>query len=167
MKLDINGEPKITFFEALRVLCRSAKTNKTFFLIVIIVYIIGLLLFIYFFIFFPTPLPDPESVASQLTKLNSLSSSLKELDQFLQTQKTKIIEQERLVKDLEDEQRKLEPVVTTNRAVVESFFQVMEDRQQTKVWRERLIGFLFGILASVLGTLILRFFPRKQKGDAG
>lgn len=94
------------------------------------------------------------SYQEQIEQLNNTENNIKQLLQFVNLQKKTLRETEDTISELKTEKEKLQPLVESDRAVVEAIFQAQEDRTNSNVWRERWIGFGFGILASLLASFI-------------
>ncbi|MBN1787046.1 MAG: hypothetical protein JW806_01475 [Sedimentisphaerales bacterium] len=94
---------------------------------------------------------------SQLVQLETTEEQLKAVLAFVHSQKDRVQDFQSKIDSLRTEQTELEPVVQANREVVEALFSLQERRQQTRVWRERWIGFGFGVLASLIASAIWYF----------
>lgn len=91
----------------------------------------------------------------QIESLNQMEESAVELIGFVESQRGRLEEAERVVAELREEQETLEPLVSANRQAVEAMFVVQERRQEARVWLERWIGFLFGVAASLVASLLI------------
>jgi len=90
----------------------------------------------------------------QIDQINEMESNVGQLLEFLEKQKTTLSNTEETISKLQSEKEKLEPLVETDRKVVEAIFLAQEERATANVWRERWIGFGFGIVASLVATFI-------------
>lgn len=90
----------------------------------------------------------------QIEQLDNTESSIKQLLQFVNLQKKSLQETEDTISQLKTEKEKLQPLVESDRAVVEAIFKAQEERTNSNVWRERWIGFGFGVLASLIASFI-------------
>ena len=59
---------------------------------------------------------------------------------------------------LQDEKQQLEPIVLSNRETVEAILAAHAARQRSNAWKERVIGFSLGALASMLASIIYGYF---------
>lgn len=91
---------------------------------------------------------------NQLQQLNEMEFNVKQFLAFVGDQKKTLQETEDTIVSLKSEKEKLQPLVETERAVVEALFKAQEERASANVWRERWIGFGFGVLASLLASFI-------------
>ncbi|WP_417316387.1 hypothetical protein [Cycloclasticus pugetii] len=91
---------------------------------------------------------------NQIQQLNQMESNVLQLLAFVDNQKKTLQETEDTILNLKLEKEKLQPLVETDRAVVEALFKAQEDRANENVWRERWIGFGFGIAASLIASFI-------------
>ena len=114
-----------------------------------------------------------ESLATytqQLQQLDGIQQNLKDLSDFVSQQRTRLHESEQVVSKLQEEKKRLEPLVQADRKVVEAVFQLQEQRTAGAIGRERWIGFGLGVGASLLASFIYAvvvFVWRKpRKNDA-
>jgi serine/threonine protein kinase len=98
---------------------------------------------------------DNPTYADQLDKLNSVQNSLEGLADFVIKQKQKLKESQQVLDEMQSKHDQLKPVVETERKVVETIMQLEFERRQKTVWIELLIGFVLGIVASIIGYFII------------
>ena len=91
---------------------------------------------------------------TQVNQLDDMENNVRELLSFVVAQKKTVQETEDAITNLKSEHQKLKPLVETDKAIVEAFFQAQEERVSSNVWRERWIGFGFGIVASLVASFI-------------
>lgn len=89
---------------------------------------------------------------TQITQLKDTEKNIKKLLSFIEHQKSSLRETQDTIKTLQDQQKKLKPLVESDQAVVEAIFKAQEERQRSNVWRERWIGFAFGLIASLIAS---------------
>lgn len=94
------------------------------------------------------------SYQKQVQDLNQTEKSIKSLLVFIDEQKDRLADTEDTINALKSEHQKLKPLVESDRQLVEAIFVAQEERNLASVWRERLIGFGFGVLASLLASTI-------------
>lgn len=90
----------------------------------------------------------------QVTQLNQTEENIKNLLSFIAEQRTKLKESEDVLNSLKSEQEKLKPIVETDRQVINAIFEAQERKTSASVWRERWIGFGFGVVSSLVASLI-------------
>lgn len=93
---------------------------------------------------------DIESIGKQLTSLAA----------FLKSERAKVEESEITLRRLREEKTQLEPVVTTHRETVNAILAAHAKTTASRAWKERALGFIGGILASVLASMIFEFLRR-------
>jgi hypothetical protein len=98
--------------------------------------------------------PDTEDFATQLQRLNATEKSLKDLLEFVSSQRTKLKDAEKVLETLKEEHAKLRPVVEADRKVVEAVLQAQSDQQSVSVARERWIGAGMGVATSMFATFL-------------
>jgi len=122
--------------------------------------ILGIILNFYFAYFFKsnkaTSLEDEYSLMIQ--SIESTSETLSKLKEFINQEKDRITHnQEKLMKLLE-EKESLTPVLNAQRKEVDAILNGWKRINQTSVWKERVIGFTFGILSSTAAAILYDFF---------
>lgn len=98
----------------------------------------------------------------QLENLDDMEKSLSNLQNFIESQKTKLIESEEKLELLIKEQKKLKPLVETKKEVIEAIFSFQEERNNSKVWFNRFSGVIFGVLTSLLASFIYQLFTTRS-----
>lgn len=91
---------------------------------------------------------------AQLQQLQTVQQSLHELSTFVDQQKERLEASEQLISRLQEEKRRIEPLVQADRKTVEAVFQLQEERASRSVSVERWIGFGLGVLASLFASFI-------------
>lgn len=91
---------------------------------------------------------------TQIEQLEQTEVGIKQLLSFIELQKQNIREAEDTVSSLKKEQETLKPLVESDKAVVDAIFRAQEKRNQKNDWRERWIGFAFGVAASLIASFI-------------
>src|SRR5690606_13769269 len=87
---------------------------------------------------------------NQIQQLDHMEANVKQLLVFVDNQKKSLQEAEDTISSLKSEKEKLQPLVESDRAVVEALFKAQEERASANIWRERWIGFGFGVAASLI-----------------
>ena len=95
---------------------------------------------------------------TQIEQLNQTETNIKQLLQFVESQKTTLRSTEDTISSLREEQEKLKPLVESDRSVVDAIFRAQEERNNMNIWRERWIGFGFGLVASLLASFLWYIF---------
>ena len=90
----------------------------------------------------------------QLQRLNDTEANLHQLIEFVNVQKTTLRESEDVIAQLKKKHEELAPVVTADQKVIEAIFNAQEQRNTTSVWRERGIGFAFGVIGSYIASFL-------------
>lgn len=98
----------------------------------------------------------------QLAELTQVQSSIDNLRDFVGTQKLQLQEQQAVLQDLKLEKEKLQPVVEADKQVVEALFRIQSERNRSSIWFERLIGFLIGIVSSLVASLVWSVFRSRR-----
>jgi hypothetical protein len=98
----------------------------------------------------------------QLEVLDNVQSSIDNLKLFVARQKTQLQEQQAVVEKLKSEQSVLKPVVEANKEVVEALFKLQAQHNSANVWVDRAIGFLLGIVGSLIASIIYTAVRRNR-----
>ena len=91
---------------------------------------------------------------AQIKQLEQTEVGIRQLLSFIEIQKGNIREAEDTVASLKKEKESLKPLVESDRAIVDAIFKAQEERNQKNVWRERWVGFAFGVAASLVASFI-------------
>ncbi len=103
---------------------------------------------------------------NQIRQLDDTEKTIKQLLDFVKKQRTNLKSTQDSLESLKTEKQKLEPLVESDRKVVEALFQAQEERSRANISRERWIGFGLGILASILAStilVVLKYFINRKK----
>lgn len=120
----------------------------------LILILLTIMLAVFAIVEFPFKEYKEYEFAQQIEKLDEMQNSLEDLQILISTQKERLIQTERYIEILKTEKEKLEPIVKANRELVESILTLQKERTIFQVWGDRLIGFLFSLLA---GLVIIKF----------
>lgn len=110
---------------------------------------------------------DPD-YAAQIKALNNVESNLKGLIDFVEAQKRRVADTETVVTTLKQEEEKLRPMVEADRKVVDAILEAQQSRQSARIWKERLISFFLGVMASIVASFIfsaVRLVLRRRTED--
>lgn len=91
---------------------------------------------------------------TQLNQLNDTEKNIKQLLDFVKAQQTSLRDTEDTLSRLKSEKEKLQPLIEMDKAAIEAIFKAQEERTSASVWRERIIGFAIGIIASLIASFI-------------
>lgn len=106
--------------------------------------------------------PDNEKITTQINNLNTMSDNLKQMISFIDAQKNKMIDEEKLLGDIKQEREKIEPLLVADKKVVDAVFKLQEERQQKSIWFDRAIGFFLGITSSMIASIIINNIRKKK-----
>jgi hypothetical protein len=101
-------------------------------------------------------------IVKQIDNLNAVENNLENLLSFIQHQRTSLRTTESKIESLKKEKNELEPIVNTNREVIQAIFQQQEESKRKSIYLERLIGFGIGVLGSIVASIIFNLFRRKK-----
>jgi len=96
----------------------------------------------------------------QINSLNDVESSLQELILFVNSQKSKLKESEEILNSLKNEHETLKPIVETEREVIKKIFALQSKMSSDAIWKERVVSFFLGVLASVIASFVYGLFQR-------
>ena len=95
-----------------------------------------------------------------ISNIESMGRQLTSLLEFLKQERTKLAEWEATLRRLQDEKTELEPVVTTYRGTVNAILSAHSRTTTSRVWKERALGFMSGLLTSLLASALLEYIKR-------
>jgi len=97
---------------------------------------------------------DTPKIENKIHELNSISTSLKKLDKFIKEQKQIIVTQQEMINSLQIQSKELEPIVNSNQATVDAIMKEAARKAEKNIWKERIIGSIFGIIGSLIAAWI-------------
>jgi disulfide oxidoreductase YuzD len=97
----------------------------------------------------------------KIGQLDSISSNLSELQEFLDLQKKNLEQQDKNYKELIKQNKALEPLVNVKKEIVEEIFNAQEKRNQKERKYDLLWGFILGVISSIIASLIEKYISRK------
>ena len=98
---------------------------------------------------------------NQIEKLDQVSKDLQSLQQYIKDQEKNLIDQEQVLRQLKEEKEELEPLLNAKKEVVDALFLQQAKNQSKNIWWERGYGFVFGIIASLIASILYDFFRIK------
>jgi hypothetical protein len=102
----------------------------------------------------------------RLKKLNEVQNSLSELGKFIELQKQSIVNENKVLQSLREEKENLEPIVKANKELIDRIFRQQEKRSKWEFWLSIGLGFIFGIIASFMGSVLYSSYKKIQKNKA-
>ena len=104
----------------------------------------------------------PENIVAQIQELEKLDAGLQKLTAFIAVQKDELTEKQAVIKQLEEKRTELEPIVRSQSEVVDAIFKVQEQRAKKQKWFDLSIGFVLGILGSLIASVIFKLINRSK-----
>jgi len=93
--------------------------------------------------------------SQMINMLNQTSNSLVEIRSFLQQEKKKVLATQNTLNHLKQKKSELDPIVTTQRETVNAILEAHSRSTRQYVWKNRFIGFLIGVISSVIASLLV------------
>src|SRR5690554_6325750 len=109
-------------------------------------------------------LQQPQSFNEQIELLQATERNLNDLSSFIANKNNEIETTRSLIKGLEEKKSQLEPIVNAHQETVDAIFEQQRREFEKDIWLERAISFGFGILASLIATVIWHFVGRVKSG---
>jgi hypothetical protein len=123
--------------------------------VILLVVIGGLVAFWAFVYLIQTPPRDrAEDYAVIITNIEDIGNKLVDLNVFLKRERDRVEVSEATLRRLRDEKTELEPMVTAQRETVNAILAAHAKATASRVWKERFLAFMTGILTSLLATLL-------------
>ena len=140
--------------------------NNKFSIIVFVLSSFLTVLFSYYSHVLKNAVSENDVVKEQIQRVDIMSDNLKEMIDFLDVQKKKITEEQLLLENIQQQRRELEPLLNTEKRIVENILSVQAKYVRKNIWIDWTIAFLLGVASSTLATLIVRKIGRKKENDA-
>ena len=99
----------------------------------------------------------------QFERLTQVQASINDLAEFVTQQQQQLRKSQETLNTLEREKEKLKPIVESDRQVVDAILQLQAEKTKQNVWVERGIGFLIGIVGSLIASVIWTLVQRSSK----
>jgi DNA-directed RNA polymerase subunit RPC12/RpoP len=109
-------------------------------------------------------LESVQSYSEQFNLLKNTERNLNDLSAFITSKKSEIEVTRNVIQELETKKSELEPIVTANQKVVDAIFLQQKKEVEKTIWTERWISFGFGVLASLIATIVWHVIGRFKKG---
>lgn len=101
-----------------------------------------------------------------IERLNETERNVRQLLDFVELQKTSLRENQDVLAALKAEHDKLKPIVDADKNVVSAVLQAQEEKNRSNIWTERWIGFGFGVVASIIASVIVGIFRKFASVDS-
>jgi hypothetical protein len=95
------------------------------------------------------------SYTGQVNELNRVEASLKNLIEFVNSQKVKLKDAEDTLAKIKEEVGSIEPVLSARREEINAIFALQESRTKKILVRERAWGILIGVVATLMASSII------------
>jgi flagellar motility protein MotE (MotC chaperone) len=105
------------------------------------------------------------SYIRQIDELTRIEQSLKNLTDFVNSQKMQLKESEDNLIKIREEAKNLEPALEAKREQISAVFELQEKRIAKRIKRERLVSFLLGIIASLFASSLLGLMRYLHKAN--
>lgn len=97
----------------------------------------------------------PPTFAEQMQSLDQTQSALDRLSRFVEMQRRQMAADQRLLAQLQEQRKSLEPLIAADRRTVNALLRVQEERARQNASRERWIGFGLGVVSSIIASAFL------------
>jgi hypothetical protein len=121
---------------------------------------LGLLILVYVFQDETGVSASVAEYSAVIGKILTIGTQLSDLSGFLEKERARVADIEATVRKLHDEKSKLEPVVNMQREVVEAILAAHSARTLRQAWKERLLGFALGLVASLIASFVYERLKR-------
>jgi hypothetical protein len=95
------------------------------------------------------------SYTSQVNELNRVEASLRNLIEFVNSQRVKLKDAEDTLAKMKGEVGSIEPVLSARREEINAIFALQENRTKRILVRERAWGILIGVVATLMASSII------------
>jgi septal ring factor EnvC (AmiA/AmiB activator) len=119
---------------------------------------LGVVAFVFMYVLQDPPTePVKDEYSVVIRQITEIGKTLSSLSAFLEKERQRVSNTEGVIKKLEEEKTKLEPIVISQRETVEAILSAHSRRTASHAWKERIIGFFLGALASMLASFIYSY----------
>ncbi|WP_319471161.1 hypothetical protein [uncultured Pseudodesulfovibrio sp.] len=107
---------------------------------------------------------EPQEIQNRIEELDSIQASLNDLSKYIDQQKDQLGSLSTTIERLEKKRKLLEPIVKGNEESLQAFVAAY-GQPASAVWLDRFIGFVLGIIGSIIATVITRYI-RLRRAEA-
>lgn len=101
---------------------------------------------------------EPTEHSEIIAQLDSVQSALGKLNDYIGRERSRLEETKKTVDALTSQREKLKPIVETSRETIDAILTAHSEANRRSVWKDRVIGIVLGIIASIVAALILKYF---------
>ena len=94
-----------------------------------------------------------------IKSLTKMGATLTELRTFLEGEQERISETQRTLEELSREKEQIEPVISTQRKVMEAILSAHSKRTRLSKWKDWILAFCLGVLSSLLAAYLFNLLP--------
>ena len=109
----------------------------------------------------PALLTSEQQHKRVLDELDQIRAQIGSIGEFLHEEQRRVAEARETIEGLRKEQSGLQPVVESNRRTVEAILAAHVSNIRRAAWKERIIGFSLGILASFIASFLYEWVKRQ------
>lgn len=113
---------------------------------------------LYLYIDQESPYMEMEEYVRVTADMDYLANKLGEIGEFLKHEHDKFRQSQAALEQLQNEQTALEPVIRADRDTVNAILAAHARNTTSRIWKERAIGFISGLIASLIASVIFRTF---------
>jgi hypothetical protein len=106
------------------------------------------------------PKDDFEDYTVVIANIEGISKQLAETLSFLKQEQRRVAESEATLRKLRNEKTQLEPIVLAQRDTVNAILAAHSKATTSRAWKERALGFMSGLFASLLAAMVFEYFKR-------
>jgi sensor c-di-GMP phosphodiesterase-like protein len=106
------------------------------------------------------PSTSTDEYSAVIETIGTIGKQLSVLSEFLEKERARVADTEATVKKLNEEKTELEPLVHTQREIVDAILAAHSKRTAKHAWKERLFGFALGVVASLIASFVYEYFKR-------
>lgn len=101
-----------------------------------------------------------DEYSAVISQIKGIEEQLADLNAFLERERKRVADTEGTLVKLQQERASLEPIVLTQRETVEAILAAHSSKTASNAWKERIIGFVLGALASLMAAMIYDWLIR-------
>jgi hypothetical protein len=95
------------------------------------------------------------SVTDQISEIENMEKSIKNLSLFLEYKKSEIFKTSELINELKDEHAIFDSIAKVDERTIENVLAIQQRANQRNKWKEWGIAFVLGVISSIIGGRIL------------
>ncbi len=122
--------------------------------------LVSILMFVPAYLFPDKQTPEGDEYTLMLERIAQVTGDLSTLSAFLEREKKRVVDTQNTLTTLQQKRRKLQPILKTQEETVHAILAAYSANLRSTAWKDRLIGFSLGLIASLIASWLFGLLNR-------